>query len=399
MVKIATPTNKVTNSSPTSLGATLKFTATVSGAGATPTGTVTWKVTGNAGVTSCTTSTTTLAGGTATCTITNAKAGVYSVSDGYGGDANYNSVGSDTDSVSVAKATPTNVVTNSTPPTLGGKVTFSATVAGVGGIAPTGSVSWKISGSAGANSCGSTTVLTGGVATCTITATKTGTYSASENYGGDTNYTSAGSNTDTESVAKTTPSDTLKSSLNPATVGSAVTYTATLSGATTPTGSVTFEDGGNAITSCGKKGVVELVSGVATCTVTYSSTTGSPHQVTAPYSGDDNYNSTNSLTVSEAVTKASPTNTVTNSSPTTLGKKVTFTAAVSGAGVTPTGSVAWSVSGTAGVTSCTTSTTNLANGTATCVITISHSGTYSVYANYGGDSNYASLKSNTDTIS
>ena len=157
-------------------------------------------------------------------------------------------------------------------------------------------------------------MLASGVATCTITATQAGTYSASDSYSGDTNYNSAGSNTDTVTVTKATPTDTLKSSLNPTTVGTAVTYTATLTGTgVTPTGSVTFEDGGSAITPCGKKGVVTLASGVATCTVTYTSTAGSPRQITAPYGGDGNYNSANSNTVGETINKTAPTNKVTNS--------------------------------------------------------------------------------------
>ena len=91
----------------------------------------------------------------------------------------------------------------------------------------------------------------------------------------------------------------------------------------------------------------------------------------------------------ETLNKTAPTNKVTNSSPTTVGKTVTFTATVAGAGVTPTGSVIWKVSGTAGATSCNSSTTTLSSGgTATCTITISHSGTYAVYDIYGGDANY-----------
>src|ERR1019366_1183901 len=134
----------------------------------------------------------------------------------------YTPAGSKTDTVSVAKATATNVVTNSAPPALGGKVTFMATVNGVSGIPPTGTVTWNVSGSAGATSCGTTTVLTGGVATCVVTATKGGTYIVSDTYGGDTNYATVTSNADTVSVAKATARDIFKATLNPATAASAV---------------------------------------------------------------------------------------------------------------------------------------------------------------------------------
>ena len=125
-----------------------------------------------------------------------------------------------------------------------------------------------------------------------ITATKAGSYVVSDNYGGDTNYTSVASNADTVSVAKATASDTLKASLNPTSVASAVTYTATVTGAAgaIPTGTVTFEDGGVVVASCaghewGRQ--PRQRSGDLYCH--FSLTTGSPHQVTAPYGGDGSY--------------------------------------------------------------------------------------------------------------
>jgi hypothetical protein len=50
-------------------------------------------------------------------------------------------------------------------------------------------------------SCSSTATLSNGAATCVITASKTGNYSVSDSYGGDANYTSSGSNTDSVSVS------------------------------------------------------------------------------------------------------------------------------------------------------------------------------------------------------
>ena len=110
------------------------------------------------------------------------------------------------------------------------------------------------------------------------------------------------SNTLAITVGTGTATDTLTASPNPTTTGTAVTYTATLTGpSVTPTGSVTFKDGGTPISGCGTSGVVPLVSGVATCTVTYSSTTGSPHSITAPFVGDTYYDSAAGNTVSEVV--------------------------------------------------------------------------------------------------
>ena len=105
-------------------------------------------------------------------------------------------------SFTIAKVTPANVVTNSTPTTLGSSVTFTATLAGPsGGTTPTGTVSWTVSGTAGITACtSSTTTLSAGVATCTITASSAGTYVVTDAYGADTNYLASTSNADTVSV-------------------------------------------------------------------------------------------------------------------------------------------------------------------------------------------------------
>jgi hypothetical protein len=216
-----------------------------------------------------------------------------------------------TTSLTPTKATPTIAVTHfPTSPTLGQSVTFTATVTGpTNWPTPTGTVTWDLS-LGQITTCASTTPISGSgntaTATCTITASKAGGYNAKASVGLDTNYNAAGPSTaDTFTVAKATATNTVTPSINPSTTGTAVTYTATVtgpSGGATPTGSVTFKDGGNAITTCGSSGVVNLDgSGVATCTVTYASTAGSPHSITAPYSGDLNYNAAAGNTVSETV--------------------------------------------------------------------------------------------------
>jgi hypothetical protein len=158
-----TPTNVVTNSTPTTLGKVVTFTAKVTGpsGGATPSGTLTWTLTGP--VTTCA-STTGPTGAsnvaTYTCVITVSKAGTYSATAAYPGDTNYNSVTSSADNLTVGMATPTNVVTNSTPTTLGKVVTFTAKVTGPSGAAtPTGTLTWTLTGPV--TTCASTTGPTG----------------------------------------------------------------------------------------------------------------------------------------------------------------------------------------------------------------------------------------------
>jgi hypothetical protein len=135
--------------------------------------------------------------------------GTYSAKAAYPGDSNYNSVTSSADSFTVAKVTPTNVVTNSpTSPTVGQSVTFTATITGPsGGATPSGTVTWTLTGPV--TSCASTTGPTTGspsniaTYTCVITASAAGTYSANAAYPGDSNYNSVTSSPDSFTVAIT----------------------------------------------------------------------------------------------------------------------------------------------------------------------------------------------------
>ena len=111
---------------------------------------------------------------------------------------------------------------------MGSVVTFTDTVAGAGAT-PTGSVVWTVSGPGGINSCGSsTTTLDGsGKATCTITIAAAGAYSVSAAYGGDSNYNTATSGADTQTVAPATSGNVVTHSPASPTFGQTVTFTAT----------------------------------------------------------------------------------------------------------------------------------------------------------------------------
>ncbi len=89
------------------------------------------------------------------------------------------------------------------------------------------------------------------------------------------------------------------SSVNPSVFGQSVTFTATVSSAGTPTGTVTFLDGSTSIGT----GVVS--SGLATFIT--SSLTVAMHTITAVYSGDSNFALSTSLALSQTVNKASTT--------------------------------------------------------------------------------------------
>ncbi|HEV3483899.1 MAG TPA: Ig-like domain-containing protein, partial [Vicinamibacterales bacterium] len=90
---------------------------------------------------------------------------------------------------------------------------------------------------------------------------------------------------------------TVTSSPNPAPIGHTVTFTATVTpvaGNTTPTGTVTFRDGGVVL------GTVPLSGGTATFST--STLTAGPHQITAFFSGDASHAASFSHTIIQRMT-------------------------------------------------------------------------------------------------
>jgi hypothetical protein len=133
-------------------------------------------------------------------------------------------------------------------------------------------------------------------------------------------YTSA-SATVTLTVNKATPSVTLMSSLNPASYGSPVTFTAQTAAAAT--GSMTYYDGGTIIAT-------GTISGGLT-TYTTNALGTATHNITASYGGDSNYLPAVSAVLPEVIVRTSITLTITSSaSPSNYGDLVTFTITATG---------------------------------------------------------------------
>ncbi len=184
-------------------------------------------------------------------------------------------------------------------------------------------------------------------------------------------------------------SNTFVTSSDPSSVfGATVTFTATVSsGSGTPTGSVTFKDGG----TCGSGGTVldteALVSGSATTApVSSLSVSGSPHTILACYGGSGNV-SVSSGTVIQTVSQAATTTGVTSSAnPSVVGQTVTLTATVSAAAPgsgTPTGTVRFQADGVniGG-------TVTLSGGVATRNIATLAVGSHTITATYNGSTNF-----------
>ena len=166
----------------------------------------------------------------------------------------------------------------------------------------------------------------------------------------------------------------LNSSLNPSVFGQSVTFTAIVSGATTPTGTVQFFDGATSL------GTVAL-SGTSAALTTSTLAVGT-HPITAVYSGDiDDPGSTSpavSQVVNAAAGAATSTGLVSSLNPSVFGQSVTFTATVSG-GTSPTGSVQFREGATV------LATVPLAGTTAAFTTSALSVGVHPIVASYGGD--------------
>ena len=163
--------------------------------------------------------------------------------------------------------------------------------------------------------------------------------------------------------------------------GQSVTFTATVSGDFgTPTGSVTFEDGGSAL------GVASLdTSGAATFTT--ADLAPGLHTITAVYGGNATYSGSTSPAYDQTVTPASTTTTVSSgANPSVFGQAVTFTAAV--AAVAPSSAIASGGTVTFMDGTATLGTALLSAGVANFTTSALILGQHAISAAYGGDADF-----------
>jgi uncharacterized delta-60 repeat protein len=180
----ATATTLGSSINPSSVGASIVFTATISGTG--PTGTVNFRD-GSNSIPGC--SAVALSGSgnarIASCTTASLGAGAHSVTAAYSGDAtNAASISAALTQTVNKVASTTGIATSLTPSLAGSSVTFTATVSG---SAPAGSVTFKdgstsISGCSAVGLTGSGNVRTALCATASLVA---GTHSITAIYTGD----------------------------------------------------------------------------------------------------------------------------------------------------------------------------------------------------------------------
>jgi uncharacterized delta-60 repeat protein len=377
---------------PSRFGESVTLTATLAvvapGTGTIAGGTVAFSDNGNA-IAGCTAVTVT--SNTVTC-ITNAlTTGAHTnITAAYSGSANFEGSTSSAFSHTVNMADTSGVVTSSVNPSIGGQsVTFTATfaVSGAGAGTPAGNVDFLD----GVNPICTAKTLTLGAATCTTTALSIGSHSITAVYAGDANFNGSTSSALTQNVTKTLTTTAVGTSKTPTVFGESVTFTATVTvvppGAGTPTGTVAFNDGANAIAGCTSQAVA---AGIATCTTTALSV--SSHTINAMYSGDNDFEGSTGSATQNVSPASTSTVVVTSNASTTYGESITFTATLSvtapGAG-TPTGTVTFL---TTDLPIC--SNVTLTGNTAQCITTTLFAGSHTaITARYSGDSSFATSTS------
>jgi hypothetical protein len=287
------------------------------------------------------------------------------------------------------------------PIALGGSVTASVIVGGIGGN-PTGTITFQYSTDTGTTwkALGAIKTLSKGSATSdSYTPNAVGSnYRIRAIYSGDNKFNGATGNAASLTVNKanpTVPTPTLNPT-SPIQLGGSVTAAATISGVSsiTPTGTVTFQystNGGSTWTQLGT--VITLSSGPATSDPFTPNTVGSNYRIRAVYSGDSNYNTVTGGQSSLTVNKANPTipAPLANPNPVVVNNTVTISVSISGfsGGPTPTGTVTFQVKIGTGSWTTIGSTMSLSSSSASTTYTPTTAGSYQFRGIYSGDTNYS----------
>ena len=285
-------------------------------------------------------------------------AGTYRWSAGYGGDIdNVAAESLCSAESSIEEALPT-LSTTATSATIGSAIADSATLSA--GFSPTGQITFKAFGPDDAT-CAEAAAFeatvpvsgNGNYGSGNFNPTSAGAYRWTASYPGDANNAAATSAcnaaNETSTVAKATPG--LSTTATSATVGSAISDSASLSAGFSPTGQITFKAFGPDDATCASAVAFEAtvpVSGNGNYgSGNYTTSAAGTYRWTASYSGDANNaaatSACNAANETSTVAKASPglTTTATNA---TVGSAISDSGALAG-GVSPTGQITFKAFG------------------------------------------------------
>ena len=377
----ATTTKLTSSLNPSIQGKLVTFTATVSlqsGTG-TPTGNVTFR--NGAAVLS----TKTLSGGTATFATATLAPGSNSITAVYAGGSGFTGSTSAPLSQFVQTATTTTLTSTPNPSAYGQAVICTATVTPSVGVVPDGEI---VTFHQGPNVLG-TAPTRGGTATLSDSTIAVGTRNITAVYAGDANFATSTSKVLNQVITKATSTTTLMSSPNPTTFGQSLTITATVAPefSGTPTGVVTFKNGGMWLAG------VPLSGGVASYTTT--KLPAGSDSISAVYSGSPSFSGSTSALLGQTVNQASTTTTLTSSlNPSNSTQAVTFTANVTGENGGTVGGTVTFQDGTK-----TLGTVTVSGGAASYTTSTLAAGSHTITATYNGNKNFTtSSTSLTQTV-
>jgi sugar lactone lactonase YvrE len=368
-----TTTTLATSANPSTLGQTLTLTAGVTSPGAAITGSIVFEdgtsILGSVPLTN----------GSATLVTSALTFGAHTLTAVYSGDTNHapsNSIPLIQQIVEPATAT---LSSSDNPSVAGANVVLTARIAGMNGLVPTGNVAFND----GATLLATAPLDATGTAVFQTAALLVGSHPITITYAGDKNYSSATAAL-IQTVQNASTQVTLTASANPATYGTAVTFTAAItSNGVIATGPVSFTDGSVTIGS-------SVLNASGTATFIISTLAPGSHSIVAHYAGNGQASASVSTPVTVVVQQVTEVALTSNANPSPTLSAVTFTASVTNSGVgIPTGVVTF----TDGATSLGAVTLS-ASGQAALTVPQLSAGTHAIIANYAGDAtNFAGTSS------
>jgi hypothetical protein len=366
------------SANPSLLGAAVTFTANIGSSNGTLTGTVVF-FDGTTQLCSVT-----LVNNAATCMTSSLALGSHNITADYSGDTK-DAAADSAVLVQVVKQADTLTLTASpNPVVVSGNVTLTLT-----DVAPTGTATGTVTFFDGTTAIGSAALNASGVASFSTTQLTAGTHSLSANYAGDTANAAGTSNVVSEVVQQASTVTTLSSSQGTVTVGTTVTFSATVTttNGPAPTGTVNFYDGTTLIGS-------GTLNGSGLATLTTAALTPGTHKIVATYAGDANDTTSSSMALVEIVNQIGTTTLLaSDTNPASAGVTIHFTATVSiASGATADGAITGNVTFTDGGTTLGTAALN-ASGQAVLAVSNLAAGSHAIIASYAGNTNYATSNS------
>jgi len=366
---ITTSTQIISSDSTSEFGQLVTFTAKITSAASIPNGTVSFYDGVNL------LGTVLLDGnGLANFSTTALSTGNHQIIATYNGENNFqSSSGQLTQSVN-ATATFTNILSSTPNPAhVGENVTIIASTLANSGI-PEGLVNFY-----DGNILLGTSALNNGFAIFTTSLLAAGPHNIQAIYQGNSSFNSSTSATYVQNVTQPLEmtSTNLVSSLNPANSGQLLTFTATITAATSvPTGTVTFYDGALALGNV-------LLDSVGKAIYSISNLAPGSHNIQAVYQGNNSYTSSNA-TIQQMIDAATTTTTLVTitPNPANIGETITFIASVNSETGLPTGTVSF-YDGTILL-----GTTPIFSGLAIFTSSQLEVGAHAIQAVYNGNANY-----------